>query len=610
MRFFVFLILVLICPLSLAEEALFVPSFETGRVVRAHQFQIFRGKESDTWDRFDQVRLGSQWQPPKADTVNLIGQKVVWVKIPIAANQSTKSDWRLEIQWPSTALIEMAVWNEHNGLTEVQRSGRILKSPGMNLQKNNLFEFSLPQGQAATIYLRVVDPYLVYLPMMIFSADAFAKYNLIRTVLFSMAFGIMAVMIMYNLFLYIAVYDKMYLFYSNTVFSSLLYILAVSGYGEMFFWHNNRWLVDHASSIFAAYCFFSVTYFFRVFLELSRYRGWMLWSNNILLVSYGAVILMTLSKYLPYGILLLGVLSPLIGVILMTTAIVLWRRGNHSAIYFIVAWCGVGVSTTFLVSSLRGKISYFPAIEYSQASGFVIEIVLLSVALADRIRRQRMAKEQAQSSLLRLREQANKELEGQVRLRTQELESAMIDLKSANRELAKLTKLDPLTNVNNRRQFDCVAEVEIEKAKELGRPLAVIMVDIDHFKAINDNYGHVLGDKCLIQIANCIAQNVRGEEDFVARYGGEEFAVILPNTEEADAYKLAERIRGAIEKTTLIYDGKSIHMTASFGVCSHQPSSEDAITTFVKAADSALYQAKEEGRNRVVADSILNTNSI
>ncbi len=607
---FIFLVLLMAGLQSAAVSANKPPPLEPfaegGQVLRHENFQILNTAGDVGWDQFDRVRLSADWQAPKVDTVSAVGSKgVTWVRIDLAETQSQFKEWRLEIRWPHVSRVDMAAWDPQQGLTDIFRAGKDLPLSDLAIaHKNIVFPFRHTQDHPTTLYLRVDEPYLIYLPMMVFTAEDFAKHDLSRIVLFSMAFGILAIMIIYNLFLYFAVRDAMYLFYANTVFSSLLYVLAISGYGRLAFWAGNPWLDAHASSVFAAYCFLSATYFFRVFLDLPRYGGWMLRSNTLLVSGFSLILAITMTPFAAYGVLLLGVLSAVNGVALMITAVLVWRRGNPSAIYFIVAWAGIGVSTSFVVMSLRGQINYFPAIEYSQVSGFVLEIVLLSLALADRIRRQRIAKEKAQSSLLRLQEQTNKELELQVELRTRELESAMVDLKSANRELSKLTKIDPLTNVNNRRQFDVVAKREIENAQKTGQALALMMIDIDHFKVINDTFGHVVGDKCLKLIANCIAQNVRGDEDFVARYGGEEFALILPNTDETGAHALAERIRAAIESVSLIYEGKNIRMTASFGVCSHAPHQHESISTLIEVADAALYRAKENGRNQVMTDSV------
>src|SRR5690606_26683429 len=131
--------------------------------------------------------------------------------------------------------------------------------------------------------------------------------------------------------------------------------------------------------------------------------------------------------------------------------------------------------------------------------------------------------------------------------RTAELERTMKNLELANRELAKLSVTDPLTKLHNRRYFDETLQAELSRAVRTGQPLALILVDIDHFKAINDTYGHLVGDECLKLVASTLRQVVHRSADLVARYGGEEFAVVLPGIAPDDATEMANRLRQAIE---------------------------------------------------------------
>ncbi len=602
MRLLLFFVAILTMAASADELGPIEPASNGGQVIRSGQYQYIHTPSGIGWDQFDQVLARQDWQTPDADTLNASGPGAVWLRIPLAAPLSGQKDWRLEVRWPHLSSVAMATWTESDGLGDVLHAGKSVPLTELEIvDKNIVFPFELSGQSQTTLYLRVAESRFAYLPLMLFSEQDYDNHTLVRVVLFSMAFGIMAVMILYNLSLYFAVTDKMYLFYSNTVLSSLLYILAVSGYGRVVFWADNPWLDDHASSLFAAYCFLSVTYFSRVFLDLKRYGGWILTANTLMLVSYAIALVATATPYASYGVVLLGVIAGLNGPVALATVVVVWWKGNASAKYFILAWFGVGISTTYMVATLRGKIDYFPALEYSQAASFVLEIVLLSLALADRIRRQRVAKEVAQASLLRLQEKTNKELEAQVAARTQELESAMADLKTANTELAKLTKLDPLTNVNNRRQFDEIAEREIARAQRSNEPLTIMMVDIDHFKAINDNYGHLVGDQCIKLVAQCLVTNLRGPSDLVARYGGEEFVYVLPGSDETNALKIAARAREAVEHIHHVHKNEKVSLTVSCGVAAWIPDTENAYKDLLNAADAALYRAKKAGRNCVMA---------
>jgi diguanylate cyclase (GGDEF)-like protein len=157
--------------------------------------------------------------------------------------------------------------------------------------------------------------------------------------------------------------------------------------------------------------------------------------------------------------------------------------------------------------------------------------------------------------------------------------------------------IDPLTQTNNRASFNDSVKREISLAKRHGKSLSVIFLDIDHFKAINDQHGHVCGDITLTAAAKWIKEKTR-DSDVIYRIGGEEFVVLLSDTCLDGAKLLAERIRMTIEAHTLAYDMATIKITASMGVASLRD--DDTDDSFIKRADDALYKAKKNGRNQVV----------
>ena len=160
--------------------------------------------------------------------------------------------------------------------------------------------------------------------------------------------------------------------------------------------------------------------------------------------------------------------------------------------------------------------------------------------------------------------------------------------------VAKEAETDALTGVANRRSFDVRLAVEARRAKDIGLPLSLILFDLDHFKAINDEHGHQAGDEVLRRLGALLQDRLRGT-DFGARYGGEEFAVLLPDTDRDGAMLLAERLRAAVSELRVAAGDGEVSPTASFGVAAFP---EHPISKLVAAADAALYEAKRSGRNR------------
>lgn len=173
------------------------------------------------------------------------------------------------------------------------------------------------------------------------------------------------------------------------------------------------------------------------------------------------------------------------------------------------------------------------------------------------------------------------------------VEERTAELKKANETISHLAATDDLTSLSNRRHFEECMTAALSAAKRHNHPLSLIMIDLDHFKAVNDTYGHIEGDNVLQAFAGLLRELIR-TEDFAARWGGEEFAVILPHTACEAAVALAERIRVACRKHFFARNG----LTASFGVAQLQ-SGED-YDSLIRRADDAMYRAKNEGRNRVV----------
>jgi diguanylate cyclase (GGDEF)-like protein len=173
-----------------------------------------------------------------------------------------------------------------------------------------------------------------------------------------------------------------------------------------------------------------------------------------------------------------------------------------------------------------------------------------------------------------------------------------LGMQSLNNQLEKMSRVDGLTGLNNRHYWEEQFVMEYKRDKRSNNPSSLIMVDIDHFKKVNDTYGHPAGDEVIKALA-AIIQKATRETDTAGRYGGEEFAIILPDTPVANVEFVAERIRRLVEKCIVVYDGIDISFTISIGIAGFKNTYRDS-THWLDTADKALYQAKESGRNRVI----------
>lgn len=175
-----------------------------------------------------------------------------------------------------------------------------------------------------------------------------------------------------------------------------------------------------------------------------------------------------------------------------------------------------------------------------------------------------------------------------------------LELKRYRDLLERLTTTDGLTGIANRRRFDAFLESEWSRARRSQKPLSLIMLDIDFFKAFNDHYGHLAGDDCLRQVAQCLDGRVRRPADLVARYGGEEFACLLPETNAMGAATMAKRFLESMNELNIphAYSEAADHVTLSMGVATIIPLIGQPSSELVRRADQLLYEAKQNGRNQ------------
>lgn len=543
----------------------------------------------------DEVRSvpSSQWQSVSADeTLNQgFSDSDYWLKVSLPV---VKRNRLLDIGYP--LLDEVSVyWTVGGQVIETHHTGDTLPFNSRPIVHRN-FVFLVPTSpEPLTAWVRVHTNGSAQIPVSVTPSAEFLAKEQASFGWQAMFVGVVLALVLYNFFLFVMVRDTTYLWYVATVFTTSLVQLNFNGLLFQWLWPNIPWLNEFVTApLVGAALIFGVTFTIK-FLSLRQfspasYR--LLWLFRLL-----AILLLGYSIFVSYhtGIALVSALAAIGTPMIWLLALRLWRRGQALAGYYVLAWTPLLVGHLALATSKLGLIPRSLFTEMAPQAGVAIEAVLLSFALAYRINIERQKRQEAQDHALAVQRDANLTLESRVQARTEELQKANELLKAAS-----LT--DGLTGVANRRRFDEKLKEEWQRAVRHDQALSLIMVDIDHFKKVNDTLGHLTGDDCLIAVAHAIDNEVQRSIDLLARLGGEEFAVLLPSTDREGAAIVAERLRVAVERSEMdLGDGRAaVTLTISLGVATLVACPNTDPQELIRRADEALYRAKNTGRNRVV----------
>ena len=470
-----------------------------------------------------------------------------------------------------------------------------------------------------TILLRVKSEGPIKVPLRMWEKGDFIEYSGAHKLFMGLFFGYMIAMALSNLFIYATTRNITFAVYTAYVLSIAMVTATLHGVVFRYLWSNSVWFQERSIAFFAcATLILIITFSIQVLdLKNTSTRAYRL----LRAVRYVFFVLFALTFVLSYPVLLQSILI----MIALTTPVILIAsfrlavQGNLIARYFSGAWAVLLISGIALTLENLGVYELPMDSSYLLMVGAIAETLLLALALAISFSTQYTEAENAKAlamknerdavavkdELLALQEKTKEALEYSVGERTLELEIAMRELSEANRELERLSAIDPLTGLMNRRYFDKRLLGEFRRSRRERRAMSLAMLDIDYFKKINDNYGHLAGDECLKVFAGLLQKHIQRPADVICRYGGEEFVVILPNTDLQGASDLMEKVREVVHNTPVNFDNESIHLTVSIGLTSCVSGPDEQQALVIAHADKLLYEAKNNGRNQVIASAFV-----
>lgn len=473
--------------------------------------------------------------------------------------------------------------------------------------RNPLVAVDLTASQPAkTLMLRIRSDGAMEIPLRLWDSSAFAAHEARAVGSRGAAFGLLAVVMSAFLLAAMIVGARGFVYYLPYALCLLAYQSLIDGTAAQYLQIDSHWWGAHGVIVAIWLIMVTGTIFLSVFLDtehrMPRVHRLTDAAEIGLLLGLGASLLAPPHEVYP-------LLLPLIvayGIAVCLIALYAVQEKMPLARSFLLGTLLLFAGALVSVLNQFGLVEQHIPVGDALLAGILLQAIVLAWALSLHLKAARKEHQDAQRAALAQQEQALATqqrlvtgLEARVSERSDALWQAMRQLEAANWQLADLSRRDGLTGVHNRRYFDERFPEMVRLASRSTSPLAVLLLDIDHFKQLNDQRGHAIGDECLRLIAKTLGTVVTRGSDLVARYGGEEFVVVLPDTTAEGARGIAEELRDAVAHLCVPCGNADLTFSVSIGMAIDTPQPGEDGRRLLGEADAALYRAKGNGRNRV-----------
>ncbi|WP_372964610.1 diguanylate cyclase [Marinobacter sp.] len=534
-----------------------------------------------------------KWLPAAGhDLVFSHTDSTYWIKLLVQNRSPQQNLWYLKLNYP--LLDEVTFWQKSgvDALSDAAPTlvtGDLLPfySRGIDY-RYFLLPVTLKAKETRTIFVRVHSSGALNVPLSLVTPSELISKSNHLTLVHGLFYGALLILAAFNLLLFVSSGTRYYFHNAFYTASMAMFLFAMGGFGNEYFWPNNSGIANISIPLLLTISALAMALFGWSFLEVPRHT---LSERTLRTLAWCAAGLLGLTLVLPYtkSILINTVFTLFVIVVLTIIATIRWRQGYQPAFWYLTAWMVMVIGALIYASAAFGYLGDYQAREVMMQAVVGAQVVLLNYAMVQRWRL-------LNQKLLDIEHQARTELELKVHERTAQLRNTMRELEHANRKLEALSLNDALTGLYNRRHLDKLMPELCLEAKRTGQPLSIALFDADHFKRINDTWGHNFGDHCLRLIADILRRHVKRPRDVAIRFGGEEFVLLLPDTDIAGATRLCESILAEIRSTVIDApgdEGVTITLSAGLAEMTHE---EDPRNLF-RRADEALYHSKSIGRD-------------
>ena len=531
-----------------------------------------------------------------------------WLRFKVAAPDERAAEWLLEIGHPPLDRVEIYVPDESGTYTLHVLGDTLPFSERAYPHRNLILPITLPdKGDLHTIYLRVTMEGTLTIPLNLWEPKYFAQQDETRFGWLVWYLGMLGALMLYNLMLYAAIRERVYLYYVGFAAGMAIAQASYAGLAFQYLWPESPRFAHFSLPVWMAITGILSCAFTREFLNTRAYRA-----LDRLVLGFATVFGLSI-LVLPLGFYQASVYINVFagtcgGVATIGVGLYCVRKGQPGALYYLIARSLLGISVTAFSLRMLGWIPSVWITTYALQIGSALEMLLLAFALADRINTMRREKNAAQELALHARDTMLKslqtsemELEARIEARTRELERANRLLRERERDLQHMAHHDPLTGLANRVLLHDRMHRALAQRRRDGGMLAVLLIDLDNFKLVNDEYGHAVGDRLLVAIAHRYTTAVR-EIDTVARIGGDEFVVLLEHVHDpAGVEQVAEKLR-EISAQPFEVNELRLFVAGSVGTAIYPHDGAD-METLLAMADASMYGVKKTGqRNQTDAD--------